>query len=159
LKVTTLPEANEKGEETMGVLLDFHEKKRHKQIAFERRALQDLSYEKIERATRHYFKPLLTTISTNDGIAVEMCAEYALEAFLMGATMGKYGFRGEKRAHVFNRCGHEYGQLLEEFCDFWNFWSAGKLQQEAATICAAYLRDWWNEGFDTSIRRWKMKLY
>ncbi|WP_100486416.1 DUF2521 family protein [Sporolactobacillus pectinivorans] len=144
----------------MGVVMDFKKRQQHKQMDFERRALQNLSFEKIEKTIHHSFDLYIPSVPSGGGIALEMCAEYALEAFLMGSAMGRFGFYGEDRETVYRRCEDSFERLLEDFCDFWRFWTTR--DSELAGLresCKTYLHNWWLDGFETSLKRWKMKLH
>lgn len=147
----------------MGVVMDFRKRQRDKRMDFERRALQDITYEKIEGTVHRFFDLFLEAVPTGGDIAVEMCAEYALEAFLLGSAMGRFGYYGERTEAVFERCRIPFETLWSDFCDFWQFWAADEQVLRALPglqqTCASYLHLWWEEGFDLSLKRWKMKLY
>ncbi|TGA96801.1 DUF2521 family protein [Sporolactobacillus shoreae] len=143
----------------MGIVMDFQERQRHKQLDFERRALQDLSFEKIEKAIHRSFDLFIPAIPSGGGIALEMCAEYALEAFLLGSSMSRFGFYGENRETAYERCEASFARLLDDFCDFWQFWMPEDTRlSDLRQSCERYLREWWTDGFETSLKRWKLKL-
>ncbi len=144
----------------MGIVMDFQERQRHKQMDFERRVLQDLSLEKIEASIRQRFNDYLAQVPSSAQTARDMCAEYALEAFLLGSSMGRFGFYGEDTENVFQRSMLPFEALHGDFFDFWLFWSASDpaAATELEEACDRYLYTWWQEGFEASLRRWRMKL-
>jgi Protein of unknown function (DUF2521). len=144
----------------MGSVLNFQEKLHHKQQATERRALQDLTFDQIEKSIRTCFDPLLSKVPGAKDIAAEMCAEYALEAFLLGSAMSRFGYYGEERTIAFQRSRPSFDKLLTDFSDFWEFWSDQPIvRDEIFPVCRVYLNNWWTEGFDRSLKRRKMKLH
>ncbi|BBN97524.1 DUF2521 family protein [Sporolactobacillus terrae] len=144
----------------MGVVMDFREKLRHKQVVSERRALQDLSFSKIEEAVQRYFEKYLVQIPAAGAAGKEMCAEYALESFLLGSSMGRFGFYGEEKIDVFKRCKVEFYGLFDDFYDFWLFWGTDQpLLDDLQDASRNYLFHWWSEGYDASLKRWRLKLH
>ncbi|MCL1632428.1 YbaK family protein [Sporolactobacillus sp. CPB3-1] len=143
----------------MGIVMDFREKQRHKQMDMERRALQDLSFTKIEEAVHRYFDQYLVSVPAAAATGKEMCAEYALESYLLGSSKGRFGFYGEEKMAVFQRCEIELYGLYDDFYNFWLFWGADwQSLDDLQSTCRNYLFDWWSEGFDISLKRWRMKL-
>ncbi|RYL89413.1 DUF2521 family protein [Sporolactobacillus sp. Y61] len=144
----------------MAVVMDFQKKKRDKQIHSERRALQDLSFEKIQSAIHHTFDRYLSALPTGSSMAMEMCAEYALESFLLGSSMGRFGFYGEREEVVFERSQPKFDMLHEDFFDFWRFWSTDPEELRGIDqACRTFLHGWWLDGFDLSVKRLRMKLH
>lgn len=144
----------------MGVVMDFKEKLRHKQLDSERRALQDLSFSKIEQAVQDYFDRYLVLVPAAAKTGKEMCAEYALESFLLGSSMGRFGFYGEEKIEAFKRSKIEFYALYDDFYDFWLFWGADQQSlDDLQDTCRKYLFNWWSEGFDASLKRWRLKLH
>lgn len=145
----------------MGIVLDFQTARRHRQLDFERRALRDLSLEKVERTIRDFFSDYVMLIPTAVQTVRDMCAEYAIEGFLFGSSMAKFGFRGEDREDVFLRCREQLDLLAADLCGFWCFWiSASSVDyDELFQTCEHYVQAWWMEGFDTSLKRWRLKLH
>lgn len=144
----------------MGIVTNFQEKLHDKQQATERRALQDLTFDQIQKSIKACFDPLLSKVPGAKDIATEMCAEYALEAFLLGSAMSRFGYYGEERDAVFQRSGSSFNKLLMDFCDFWEFWAdQPQIKDEIFPVCRLYLNNWWTEGFERTLKRRKMKLH
>lgn len=144
----------------MGIVMDFREKQRHKQLDSERRALQDLSFTKIEESVHSYFDQYLALVPAAGATGKEMCAEYALESFLLGSSMGRFGFYGEEMGKAFERSKIEFYALLDDFFDFWLFWGSDQESlSELPDVCRKYLYSWWTEGFNASLKRWRLKLH
>ncbi|RYL89929.1 DUF2521 family protein [Sporolactobacillus sp. THM7-4] len=145
----------------MGVVMDFQEKQRHKQIDFERRALQDLSIFKIEAAIQSCFSKYMVLIPTAIQTAKDMCAEYAMEAYLLGSSMARFGFYGEDMESAFRRSQTPFESMTGDFCNFWLFWTASDLSSHEGLFetCEKFLHSWWREGYESSLKRWRLKMH
>ncbi|MFC6387388.1 DUF2521 family protein [Sporolactobacillus kofuensis] len=144
----------------MGIVMNFKEKQRHKQLVSERRALQDLSFSKIETSVLRYFERYLALIPTAGSTGKEMCAEFALEGFLLGSSMGRFGFYGEDMEKAFARSKPEFYALLDDFYDFWLFWGTEHESfDDLQETCRSYLYNWWVDGYEASLKRWRLKLH
>jgi len=145
----------------MGVVMNFHEKYRHKKLDFERKALQDLSFQKIENVINETFEPYLKPMAAYLQTVTEMCVDYGIEAFLLGSSYGRFGFYGEAIEGVYQRSEKPFKMLLDDFYDFWLFWyTIDTMQNEDIyRACEAYLYYWWKEGFETALKRYRMRLH
>ncbi|RYM04858.1 DUF2521 family protein [Sporolactobacillus sp. THM7-7] len=143
----------------MGIVVDFQKKQRYKQLDFERRALRDLSLEKIEASIHHCFSQYMVLVPASDQTVRDMCAEYAMEAFLLGSSMARFGFYGEDMDRVFQqRSRNRMDEMAEDFCTFWLFWTQTRKYDGLFHVCEQYLYTWWAEGFESSLRRWRLKM-
>lgn len=145
----------------MAVVTTFFEKQRHKQLDFERKALQELSINKIETVMDQYFEPFLKYMASYRKAIEDMCLDYAIESFLIGASYGKFGCYGETIEETYSRSEHKSKRLLEDLYDYWLFWSdADELTIESIYISSdAYLYYWWKEGFEYIVKRHRLRLH
>lgn len=143
----------------MAIIMDFQERRYHKQLDFERQALRELSFDRIERAIHHNFDDYLKCIPASGQTAMDMSAEYALEAYLLGASMARFGFYGEDKQVIRQRSTHAMNLLIHDFYEFWRFWSADDPAMTGLEdTCRIYLDFWWEDGFETALKRWRLKL-
>ncbi|MFT8318444.1 MAG: DUF2521 family protein [Sporolactobacillus sp.] len=143
----------------MAIIMDFQEKKYHKQMDFERQALRELSFEKIEALIHSSFDSYLALIPSSGSTGMDMSAEYALEAFLLGSSMAKFGFYGEDKETVYKRSEKTLELLQHDFYEFWLFWSADDPALEGLEeTCRSFLHQWWEEGYESALKRWRLKL-
>ncbi|WEG12627.1 DUF2521 family protein [Pullulanibacillus sp. KACC 23026] len=145
----------------MGTVTHFHEKYRHKQIDFERKTLRDLSIQKIESNVEMYFENFLKPMGEYQQTICDMCMDYGIEAYLFGASFGRMGYYGETETSVYLRSEKRLKELTEDLFDFWTFWyGAEDLVYESLYFsCEAFLYSWWKEGFQTTIKRLRMRLH
>ncbi|TCP24197.1 uncharacterized protein DUF2521 [Scopulibacillus darangshiensis] len=145
----------------MATVMNFHEKYRHKQLDFERKALQELSIQKIETAINNVFEDFIKPVAAYWQTISDMCLDYAIESFLLGASYGRFGYYGEPVERVYSRSQSRFKTLLDDFYDFWLFWYyVDNMANESIYLaCEAYLYHWWKEGFESAVRRYRMRLH
>ena len=147
----------------MTVITTFKEKRREKQIKYERSVLRDLSINTLKERVKHYFGStnLASSFAMNTGIE-EACYDVALEAFLLGAKFSKFGYYGENPDDVRKRCFKEEKHLIDTLYNFLLYWGNGQegaMSESLYYLCEQYIFVWWKEGFDKGQRRHKLRLH
>jgi hypothetical protein len=145
------------------VITTFKEKRREKQIKYERSVLRDLSIHTLKERVKQYFgsTPLASSFVMNTGIE-EACYDVALEAFLLGAKFSKFGYYGENEDEVRKRCVPEEKHLIDTLYNFLLYWGdglEGTMSESLYYLCEQYIFVWWKEGFDKGQRRHKLRLH
>jgi hypothetical protein len=145
------------------VITTFKEKRREKQIKYERSVLRDLSIQTLKERVQQYFGS--TRISSafiiNTGIE-EACYDVALEAYLLGAKFSKFGYYGEDIESVRMRCYKEEKHLVDTLFNFLLFWGNGEegfMSESLYYLCEQYVQVWWREGYEKGYRRYKLRLH
>ena len=147
----------------MTVITTFKEKRREKQIKYERSVLRDLSINTLKERVKHYFgsTSLATSFVMNTGIE-EACYDVALEAFLLGAKFSKFGYYGENVEDVRKRCFKEEKHLIDTLYNFLLYWGNGQegtMSESLYYLCEQYIIVWWKEGYEKGQRRHKLRLH
>lgn len=147
----------------MNVITTFNEKRREKQIKYERSVLKDLSINELKKRVQDYFGStrLSSTLYQNPGIQ-EACYDVALEAYLLGAHFSKFGSKGEKAEQALGRCEHEETHLIDTLFNFLLYWGGGDEGFYSESLyfnCEQYVRTWWHDGFEKGMRRQKLRLH
>ena len=147
----------------MNVITTFKEKKREKQIKYERSVLKDLSIKMLKERVQHYFGSTRITSSVvmNTGVE-EACYDVALEAYLLGAKFSKFGYYGENIDEVRMRCLKEEKHLIDTLYNFLLYWGNGEegtMSESLYYLCEQYIHVWWREGYDKGERRHKLRLH
>ena len=147
----------------MTVITTFKEKRREKQIKYERSVLRDLSINTLKERVKQYFGStnLAQSFVMNTGIE-EACYDVALEAFLLGAKFSKFGYRGENAEDVRKRCFREEKHLIDTLYNFLLYWGNGQegtMSESLYYLCEQYIFAWWKEGFEKGQRRHKLRLH
>lgn len=147
----------------MTVITTFKEKRREKQIKYERSVLKELSINTLKERVRHYFgaTKIASSFAMNTGIE-EACYDVALEAFLLGAKFSKFGYYGEDMEAVRLRCFREEKHLIDTLYNFLLYWGNGEegtMSESLYYLCEQYIHVWWREGYEKGQRRHKLRLH
>ncbi|WHY77787.1 YbaK family protein [Neobacillus sp. WH10] len=147
----------------MTVITTFKERKREKQIKYERSVLKELSINTLKERVRQYFGStrIASSFVMNTGIE-EACYDVALEAFLLGAKFSKFGYYGEDMEAVRLRCFKEEKHLIDTLYNFLLYWGSeeeGTMSESLYYLCEQYIHVWWREGYEKGQRRLKLRLH
>ncbi|EIJ79984.1 conserved hypothetical cytosolic protein [Bacillus methanolicus PB1] len=147
----------------MTVITTFTEKRREKQIKYERSILRELSIKMLKNKFQDFFGEirLNNRFWLRSGIE-EACYDIAIEAFLLGAKMSKFGYYGESIDIVRLRCERELKHFIETLYNFFLYWGNGEegiFSESLYYLCEQYAEYWWREGFIKGERRRKLRLH
>lgn len=147
----------------MNVITSFTEKKRMKQINYEKSVLREISLKVLKERVQQFFGSFRFTQSLvmNRGIE-EACYDVAIEAFLLGASLSRFGLYGEEAKQVKLRCVNEERHLVDTLYNFMLYWGSndeGVLSESLYYLCEQYINSWWMDGFYKGERRIKLKLH
>jgi len=144
----------------LGIVMSFLEKQRDKQLDFERKTLRELSIPQIEKTIDEYFAPFFQAMDPYKRTISDMCMDYAIEACLLGASYGRFGYYGESAESAFLRSESRVKELITDLFDFWLFWyEAQDLRFESLyKACEGFMYYWWKEGFEKVVRRYRLRL-
>ncbi|MCQ6276395.1 YbaK family protein [Bacillus sp. V3B] len=147
----------------MNVITTFVEKKRAKQIKYEKSVLREISVKALKESVQHYFgsSRLTQSLIMNSGIE-EACYDVAIEAFLLGANMSRFGYYGEQAKDVKIRCQQEEKHFVDTLYNFLLYWGNGEegtMSESLYIQCEQFVNSWWIEGFHKGERRIKLKLH
>lgn len=147
----------------MNVITTFTEKKREKQIKYEKSVLREISIKALKEKVQQYFgaSRFVSGLLMNSGVE-EACYDVAIEAYLLGAHFSRFGFYGESVEEVRFRSRHEERHLVDTLYHFLLYWGQG--EEGAASealyyLCEEYVLYWWTEGFGNGERRHKLRLH
>lgn len=146
----------------MGTVLSFINEKQKKQVNLEKQLLRELSVEKIMDMAEECFAPLFHFFSKHTDILYDGCIDFAIEAYLLGAQFGKFGYHGESVQQAMTRSEKEEKELLHELYEYALSWSAAfniTLYDEGLYYaCERFTQTWWKEGFSEREKRFKLRL-
>ena len=147
----------------MTVITTFKEKRREKQIKYERSVLKELSITTLKERVKQYFgsTKIASSFVMNTGIE-EACYDVALEAFLLGAKFSKFGYHGEDMEAVRLRCFREEKHLIDTLYNFLLYWGNGEegtMSESLYYLCEQYIHVWWREGYEKGQMRHKLRLH
>ncbi|MCY8048731.1 YbaK family protein [Bacillus haynesii] len=146
----------------MGTVVSFNNEKQKKQINLEKKLLRELSLEKMLSSAEECFAPLFHFFSKHTDILYDGCIDFAIEAYLLGAEYGKFGYHGEPVQRAMVRSEKEEKQLLHELYEYAVSWSEAfniqAVHEPLYYACEYFIQSWWKEGFSQRERRFKLRL-
>lgn len=147
----------------MNVITSLKDKRREKQIKYERSVLKDLSIKMLKERVQQYFGStrIASSFIMNTGIE-EACYDVALEAYLLGAKFSKFGYHGENLEEVRTRCFKEEKHLIDTLYNFLLYWGngdEGAMSESLYYLSEQYVHVWWREGYEKGQMRHKLRLH
>jgi hypothetical protein len=147
----------------VNVITSFAEKKRMKQVNYEKSVLREISLKILKERVKQYFGSFRFTQSLvmNRGIE-EACYDVAIEAYLLGAGLSRFGLYGEEAEQVKLRCQDEERHLVDTLYNFMLYWGDGDegvMSESLYYLCEQYINSWWMDGFYKGEKRIKLRLH
>lgn len=145
------------------VILSFKEKRRDKQLRYERKVLKDLKPKLLKERYHSFMADQQSLGITSSHVLEEGCYDVAIEAFLLGANFSKFQHYGESVDTIKARCFHEEKHLIDTLFNFILYW--GKISdfdmynESLYYRCEQYVDNWWHDGFFSGAKRYKLRLH
>ncbi|WP_223703185.1 YbaK family protein [Sutcliffiella deserti] len=147
----------------MTVLTTLKEKRREKQMKYERKMLREISLDILKTKVKDFFSPYLKKNRQQIGAIEEGCLDVAIEAYLLGASYSKFGYYGESAEKVKTRCPVEEKYLIDTLYDYFLYWGSigdsDHVHESFYVTCEAFIDYWWREGFFKGEKRYRMRLH
>ncbi|MBM7588404.1 hypothetical protein JOC86_005021 [Bacillus pakistanensis] len=148
----------------MNVITTFDAKRREKQIKHERTLLREISIKMLQESVKKHFGQMKIQggVYMQQGFD-EACYDVAIEAYLLGGKISKFGLRGEGMDQVKLRCDEEMKHLIDTLYNFWLYWSeigvSNSIDESFYYSCEYFVENWWTEGFTNGMKRHKLRLH
>jgi hypothetical protein len=145
----------------MKLYTNFKEKRLAKQKRFEKQVLQELSLTELKDVFNNYFGPFLNLNRLKLQNIESYSLDYAIEAYLLGASISKFAYYGESLEYVKERTALKEKKYVDAlYCIIGEKipYDEEIYFETLYRICNEYIRYWWNAGFDKGTRRYKLKL-
>ncbi|WP_102349478.1 YbaK family protein [Bacillus sp. Marseille-P3661] len=147
----------------MNVITTFKEKRHAKQIAFEHKLLRELSLKSLKEKVKLFFSPFFKSNSIYATAIEDGSVDMAIEAYLLGAKMSRFGYFGETEDQVRQRCYKEEQYLIDNLFDYLQYWGAtggnDLVSESLFHACEQYIGNWWKEGFRKGELRYRLRLH
>lgn len=147
----------------MTVITTFKEKREAKRILFERKVLRELSIKQLKEKVQFYFSPFFRSQSIYSTAIEDGSIDIAIELYILGAQMSRFGYFGETEDQVRKRCFQDlkhYTDSLYEYLQYWGAAAGNDLMNESVYIASEqFVSYWWKEGFRKGEMRHKMRLH
>lgn len=145
----------------VNVITTLKDKRREKQLKYERKLLREISLSSLRSDIKRYFCEYTKT-SQFTRHCEEYCIELAVESYLLGARYSKFGYYGEPVHQVRKRSGFEEKSLAEMLFHFLSTVPLNEVpiecRQTLREICENFISSWWKEGYEKGERRYRLRL-
>ncbi|WP_088044529.1 DUF2521 family protein [Bacillus sp. EAC] len=141
----------------MNVIMNFREKRREKQITFEKCLLKELKIMHLRSQLKESFSYCIEAEGQQRKAREDYCLELAVETYLLGARYSRFGFYGETIDDVKNRSAKEAEWLVYLFYSS-VFGRKDDIQTEPFNQCKSFLQNWWLDGYVKGERRHRLRL-
>ncbi len=144
----------------MNVITTFEDRRRKKQWNFERQVLRKLSLSTIRGYIHNHFPSYFEQQQMGGGFIEDICVDFAIDAYLLGAEYSRFGYFGESESLVRNRCQEEHNELVHHLFNQFSVWLSEAEQDESfSQSCEQFVIYWWEKGFHEGEKRYRMKLH
>jgi hypothetical protein len=145
----------------MAAVTVLSEKRREKQWKFERSVLRNLSLKKLQANVQEYFKPVVPFHFLSHPFLLDPCMDMAIDAFLLGAGYGKFGYLGESIKEVKYRCDDELTEITHCIFNLLQGWllDSNYLIDSLKAAVEAFVDHWWTQGFQEGEKRYRLRLH
>jgi len=141
----------------MNIITNLREKRRIKQISFERSVLKDLRISQLREQFKNTFDNLIISDRPHKGAREEYCLELAVESYLLGARYSRFAYYGEPVEKVQIRSEKEKDWLTYLFYSS-IYGRREKVETEFYHDCDLFLSYCWLDGFQKGERRYRLRL-
>ncbi|GIN59027.1 DUF2521 family protein [Lederbergia ruris] len=145
----------------MNNIASFSEKRREKQLTYERKLLRNLSIDELRKSVLHHMRTIGVGIFGENSLE-EACFDIAIEAYLNGGEYSRFVLYGETLEMIRERCYEDRAHYMNTLYNFWLYWDYGqKLIEEKSTYeaCEQFVNNWWSRGFQNGEQRYKLRLH
>jgi len=147
----------------MNVITTFKDKRREKQITYERKMLRELSLEGLRNTVNHHFGNYFKTGTLFSSAIEEGCLDIAIESYLLGAKLSRFGHFGESMEEVKKRSYPDEKYLIDTLYEFLTYWGqigeSDFISESLYYTCVHYVEHWWTEGFRKGEKRYRLRLH
>lgn len=141
----------------MNLITNFREKRRAKQIKFEKSLLKELKIMQLKAQLNDSFSYCIDADINQRKAREDYCLELAVETYLLGARYSRFGFYGEPIENVKRRSAKESEWLAYLFYSS-VFGRKDDIQTEPFDRCKSFLNNWWLDGYVKGERRHRLRL-
>lgn len=144
----------------MNVITTFEDRRRKKQWNFERQVLRKLSLSTIRGFIHTHFPSIFDNQKIGTGFVEDVCVDFAIDAYLLGAEYSRFGYLGESELIARRRCQDEYNEHIQHLYHQLSGWIYNNDQNDNFhTLCEGFILYWWERGFQEGEKRYRMKLH
>ncbi|BAB03957.1 YbaK family protein [Halalkalibacterium halodurans] len=145
----------------MTVITTFTQKRREKQWKFERKMLRELTLQQIKKDIQTHFQDIIPFHFLTHPFLMDPCTDMAIDAYLLGAEFGRFGYYGEPAEKAKVRCEEELSDLSHYVFDLLQGWYTNSefILDSLHVASQAFVDHWWRKGFEEGTKRYKLRLH
>ncbi|MCM3762342.1 YbaK family protein [Alkalihalobacillus oceani] len=145
----------------MTVVTTLAERRREKQWKFERSLLRKLSLKEIKASVETHFKTVVPFYFLSHPFLVDPCMDMAIDAYLLGAEYGRFGYLGETVEEVKQRCAEEMIDLTHAIFTLLQGWLLDNeyVLDSLKVATESFVDTWWTHGFKEAERQYRLRLH
>jgi hypothetical protein len=144
-------------------ITSLSDKRREKQINYERSILKELTLTQLKTKAYECFGVFMHSGKFDYSAIEDGCIDFSIEAYLLGASYSRFGFFGETMQTVNARSRREEKLLVDQLFDYMLIWgNPGENDFKNESIyyaCEFLIHLWWSEGFEKGEKRLKLRLH
>lgn len=144
----------------MNIIMTLEDRRRKKQWNFERKVLRKLSLSTIRDNIHMHFPSIFERQKIGGSFVEDVCVDFAIDAYLLGAEYSRFGYYGESEVLVRRRCKPMYETHVNQLHLQLSGWLYTNDEDELLLkLCEAFILYWWEKGFQEGEKRYRMKLH
>ncbi len=145
----------------MTVVTTLADRRREKQWKFERKILQKLSLKELKADVEEQFKSVVPFNFLSHPFLLDPCMDMAIDAYLLGAEYGRFGYIGETEQEVKRRCDEEMTNITHSIFYLLQGWllDSDFLLDSLKVATESFVDHWWAKGFKEAEKRYRMRLH
>lgn len=145
----------------MTVVTTLADRRREKQWKFERSVLRKLSLKELKADVEEQFKPVVPFYFLSHPFLLDPCMDMAIDAYLLGAEYGRFGYMGESEKEVRRRCEEELTDISYSIFNLLQGWllESDFLLDSLKVATETFVDCWWTKGFREGEKRYRLRLH
>ncbi|MBM7840859.1 hypothetical protein JOC54_004152 [Alkalihalobacillus xiaoxiensis] len=142
----------------MGFVVSMMDKSREKKWNFERKMLRNINIRTMETNIKEWIRPVMPFHFQSYPFLMDQCLDMTIDAYLLGADFGRFGYYGEPVRQAKQRCFGELTELSHSLCAALSGWNQTDSPEHMLIATDMLLDHWWEKGFLDSCKAHKLRL-
>lgn len=137
------------------------DRRREKRWKFERSVLRRLSLKEVRTAVEAHFRSVVPFYFLSHPFLLDPCMDMAIDAYLLGAAYGRFGYIGESDEEVLLRSEEELTDLSHYVFDLLQGWliDSDFLLDSLKEASDEFVLTWWKKGFSEGERQHRLRMH
>lgn len=143
------------------IVTTLSDRRRVKRWKLERKVLRKLSLEQLKKDVEETYRSIIPFYFLSYPFLIDPCMNMAIDAYLVGAEYGRFGYLGESEQEAYARCEEEVAEITFSMFNLLQGW----LMEEDYLLDSLYkatedfVEYWWQKGFKEGEKQYRMRLH